>query len=65
MEYPLILIKNDKRSRIKRIALLALDAACQSEILYAVAADYTSQIDLLVPALLDNCITVSVEELVG
>jgi hypothetical protein len=49
---------------VKRIALLALDAACQSENLYAVAADYAAQAELLIPTLLDNCVTVSVDELI-
>lgn len=45
------------------IALSALEGAVTSELLYAAACDYGSQIRLIVPALLYNCVELPVPEL--
>ena len=45
------------------IALAALEGAISSEVLYAPASDYESQINQIVPALLFNCLKVPIPEL--
>ncbi|KAK4695134.1 protein EFR3, partial [Phenoliferia sp. Uapishka_3] len=45
------------------IALSALEGAVTSEFLYAAAADYESQIRLIIPATLHNCVGIPVPDL--
>lgn len=49
--------------RSRWIALAAIEGAVSSEALYAAASDYDSQISQIVPALLFNCLRVSISEL--
>lgn len=45
------------------IALAALDGAVASSVLYAPSSNYDAQIELIVPAILFNCLEAPVSEL--